>query len=104
MALKYTKEITDKLIADYEAGIPVDEIAAALETPTRSVIAKLASLGVYKKKAYVNKLGDVPIKKEKYVEALSTSLEIDYELCESLEKVTKHVLIALCKKLELDIK
>jgi len=62
--MKYTKEITDKLVSDYLALIPISDIASALEVPERSVIAKLSSLGVYKKKEYLNKRGETPIKKE----------------------------------------
>ena len=98
--MKYTKEITDHLVHDYNAGIEVKIIANNLQVPVRSVIAKLSSLGVYKKKQYVNKQGNLPIKKATHIENISKLLELDIELCESLEKVNKLVLSRIESKLE----
>jgi hypothetical protein len=97
--MKYTKEITDKLIADYKAQVPVSQIAADLDVPERSVIAKLSSLGVYQKKSYVNKRGEVPVKKSEHIERIAHLLDVDEELLESLEKVNKTVLKLIEHKL-----
>lgn len=97
--MKYTKEITDKLIADYKAQIPVAQIATELDVPERSVIAKLSSLGVYQKKSYVNKRGEVPVKKSEHIERIAELLDVDEELLESLEKVNKTVLKLIEAKL-----
>lgn len=97
--MKYTKEQTDKLKEDYLAGIPVDELAAELDVPVRSVIAKLSALGVYKKKEYRNKRGEVPIKKEEYIERIADLLEVNIDILESLEKANKNVLQLLEKAL-----
>jgi hypothetical protein len=99
--MKYTKEITDKLVSDYLALIPISDIASALEVPERSVIAKLSSLGVYKKKEYLNKRGETPIKKEEYIERLALILGVSSDRLESLEKVNKSVLILLETALQL---
>ena len=101
--MKYTKEITDKLIADYLAEIPVEDIAAELDVQPRSVIAKLSSLGVYKKKEYRTKRGEVPVKKEEYIERIAKLLNVSLDVLESLEKVNKNVL-ALLEKTLLDAK
>lgn len=95
--MKYTKEITDKLIKDYNSGEgrSVSEIATELGVPDKSIIAKLSSLGVYKKKTYLNKRGEVPIKKEEYIEKIAALLGVDTERLESLEKVNKSVLVLL---------
>lgn len=93
--MKYTKEITDKMLADYANEVSVDAIAAELDVPVRSVIAKLSSLGVYKKKQYTNKRGEVPIKKEEYIERIGALLDVNLDLLESLEKVNKNVLVML---------
>lgn len=90
--MKYTPEVTNKLVADYQAGVSTEELAAQLDVPTRSVIAKLASLGVYQKKSYLNKRGEVPIKKEEYIDRLAILLGVDVDRLESLEKVNKNVL------------
>ena len=97
--MKYTKEITDKLITDYRLGVPVATIATELDVPERSVIAKLSSLGVYLKKSYVNKRGEVPVKKSEHIERIAQLLEVDEELLESLEKVNKTVLKLIEQKL-----
>jgi endonuclease III len=97
--MKYTKEVTDKLIADYEADIPVAELAKLLDVPERSVIAKLSSLGVYKKKTYLNKRGEVPIKKSEHIERIAQLLQVNSEILESLEKVNKTVLQLLERRL-----
>jgi hypothetical protein len=97
--MKYTKEITDKLIADYKAGVPVATISTELDVPERSVIATLSSLGVYTKKSYVNKRGEVPVKKSEHIERIAELLDVDEELLESLEKVNKTVLKLIENKL-----
>ena len=97
--MTYTKEICDRLIADYTAGVPVSELAELLRVPERSVIAKLSSLGVYQKKTYVNKRGEVPVKKSEHIEQIAQLLNCDLELLESLEKVNKAVLKLIQQKL-----
>jgi len=90
--MKYTKEITDKLVEDYKNGILVANLAQSLDVPERSIIAKLSSLGVYNKKSYVNKRGELPIKKSQHIEQIAKLLQCDEEMLESLEKVNKQVL------------
>ena len=97
--MKYTKEITEKLVADYLAEIPVEEIAKELDVQPRSVIAKLSSLGVYKKKEYRTKRGEIPVKKEEYIERIADLLDVSVDILESLEKVNKSVLALLEKTL-----
>jgi hypothetical protein len=93
--MKYTQEIVDKLVADYESGVEVKDLAASLNVVERSVIAKLSSLGVYKRKSYVNKRGEAPLKKEYYIERIAALLDIDACLMESLEKATKSALVLM---------
>lgn len=90
--MKYTKEITDRLIEQYKAKVPVQQIATELDVPERSVIAKLSSLGVYQKKSYLNKRGEPPVKKSEHIDRIAELLQVDAELLESLEKVNKTVL------------
>jgi adenylosuccinate synthase len=99
MAIKYDKETTDKIAADYKAGVSVKDIAAALDVSERSVIAKLSSLGIYKKKQYVNKRGELPVKKEEYIERIAALLDVNLDMIDSLEKVNKSVLVLLEKAL-----
>jgi hypothetical protein len=102
MAMKYTKEVTDKLIKDYKGGIPVTQLAVELEVPERSIIAKLSSLGVYQKKQYLNKRGELPVKKSEHIERLAELLDVPSDQLESLEKVNKGVLVLLERKLTLN--
>ena len=90
--MKYTPEVTTKLVEDYQSGVSTEELAAQLDVPVRSVIAKLSSLGVYQKKSYLNKRGEVPIKKEEYIDRLAVLLNVNIDRLESLEKVNKNVL------------
>jgi len=92
MVMKYTPEVTTKLVADYQSGVSTEELAAQLDVPVRSVIAKLSSLGVYQKKSYLNKRGEVPVKKEEYIDRLAVLLNVSIDRLESLEKVNKNVL------------
>jgi hypothetical protein len=97
--MTYTKEICDRLVHDYQSGVPVEELAHQLQVPVRSIIAKLSSLGVYQKKSYLNKRGEVPVKKSEHIEQIATLLDCDLELLESLEKVNKVVLKLIQQKL-----
>jgi hypothetical protein len=98
--MRYDKQICDRMIQDYTTGISVQNIAQQLSVPERSVIAKLSSLGVYQKKTYTNKRGEVPIKKSEHIERIADLLDCDLELLESLEKVNKLVLKLIEQKLQ----
>lgn len=97
--MKYTPESTKQLIEDYQAGLTVAELASALQVPERSIIAKLSSLGVYQKKQYLNKRGEVPTKKSEHIERIAELLRCNLELLESLEKVNKTVLVMIERNL-----
>lgn len=97
--MKYTKEITDRLVQDYQAGTAIEELAKNLDVPARSIIAKLSSLGVYQRRQYLNKRGEVPVKKSEYIERIGKLLNMNLELLESLEKVNKGVLQVIEREL-----
>lgn len=98
--MKYTKEQTDQMVESYKGGTTVKDIAEKLDVPERSVIAKLSSLGVYQKKSYLNKRGEVPVKKEVYLEQIAKLLGKDLEVLESLEKCNKAVLKVILEALQ----
>lgn len=109
--MKYTNELTKRISDEYLAGKSVAEIAATLESefaaandpqevPERSLIAKLSSLGIYKKKEYLTKRGEPPVKKEEYIERIAKLLDVNAEMLESLEKVTKNVLALIAVRLD----
>lgn len=97
--MKYTKEITDSIVQQYAQGADVKTIADGLGVPDRSIIAKLSSLGVYQKRVYTNKRGEVPVKKWEHIEHLAQLLDVNSDQLESLEKVNKSVLVLLTKRL-----
>jgi transposase-like protein len=100
--MRYTQEITDRMVAQYKQQVPVATIAQQLEVPERSIIAKLSSLGVYHKKPYLNKRGEPPVKKSEQISRLAQMLEVDESQLESLEKVNKTVLTLLEQNLTLN--
>lgn len=105
VAIKYTPELTQRISALYSAEKhTVAEICSLLllegiEVPERSIIAKLSSLGVYRKRVYLTKRGETPVKKEEYIERISVLLDVNQDMLESLEKVNKSVLALLTAKL-----
>ena len=96
--MKYDKILTARIVADYSAGSSAAQIASALTSetgesvPERSIIAKLSSLGIYRKKTYLTKRGETPVKKEEYITRIAKLLDVNAEILESLEKVNKNVL------------
>lgn len=93
--MNYTQEITQDIVNRYKNSEPVEDIAQLYKVPKRSIIAKLSQLGVYSKKVYLSKTGEVPIKKEQLVEQIATLCGEDLEKMESLEKCNKRVLQTL---------
>jgi len=100
--MRYTQEITDRMVAQYKQQVPVALIAQQLEVPERSIIAKLSSLGVYTKKPYLNKRGEPPVKKSEQISRLAQMLDVSEDQLESLEKVNKTVLTLLEQNLTLN--
>ncbi len=91
--MKYDNDTTLKLVDRYTTqGASVPELALEFDVPERSIIAKLSSLGIYKRKEYLDKQGNAPVKKEIYIERIANLLAVNIELLESLEKVNKSVL------------
>ena len=99
--MKYTKDAADKITELYQAGTATADIAQALGVPERSIIAKLSSLGVYKRKEYKNKRGETPVKKEEYIERIAQLMQVNSDLLESLEKANKSVLVLLERALKM---
>ena len=65
-APNYSPELTDAIVADYQAGTPVEDIADAIGKSVRSVRSKLVREGVYvaKEKPKGAKRDNGPSKKE----------------------------------------
>ncbi len=65
-APNYSPELTDAIVADYQAGKPVEDIADAIGKSVRSVRSKLVREGVYvaQEKPQGSKRDNGPTKKE----------------------------------------
>lgn len=90
--VNYTPEQTVALVADYAAGMTVETLAEKFGKTTRSVIAKLSREGVYKKKEYVSKTGEKPVKKDATADAIGAILRLSEGEIESLTKANKTAL------------
>ena len=97
--MKYTTELTAQITELYAQGKKAAEIGEIIDAPERSVIAKLSSLGLYKKKSYLTKRGEVPIKKEEYISKIALLLDVEEDQLESLAKVNKNILALITAKL-----
>lgn len=97
--MKYNLNQTVDLSQQYLAGVPIALLVEQFGTSERSIRSKLASMGIYKKRIYTNKSGELPVKKEKYIEEIAKLLNKDICLLDSLEKVNKSVLKLLLERL-----
>jgi hypothetical protein len=90
--VNYTPEQTAQMMADYSAGITVESIAESMGKTVRSVVAKLSREGVYKKKEYVSKTGEKPVKKDAHADAIGAILKLSEGEIDSLTKANKSAL------------
>jgi len=78
--VNYTDELTESIVAEYEANPSKDTVAAIAERTgksVKSIIAKLSSEGVYKTPERLTKTGEPVEKKEEMVLQISAWLGID---------------------------
>ena len=94
-AVNYTAEQTAKIIADYQAGVKVEDIASAMGKTVRSIVAKLSREKVYVAKTYVSKTGEKPVKKDVTADAIGAILRLSENDIESLTKANKSALKAI---------
>jgi hypothetical protein len=89
----------------YQAGLNagndkiVTALAAMFDTSERSIISTLSCMGIYQKKVYRDKRGNLPIKKEEHIDTLAGLLDVPAETVESLAKANKKVLVLLINAL-----
>ena len=93
----YTPEQTQQLVAGYQAGETVEQLAEALGKTVRSVVAKLSREGVYVAKQRAT--GQHRVRKSELVDKLAQHCGVAPEVFESLEKANHDVLEALVAKL-----
>ena len=93
--VNYTPEQTAELVAAYVANATEATVATFAEKfgkTTRSIVAKLSREGVYKKKEYVGKTGEKPVKKDALADKLAELAGLTEAEATSLEKASKTAL------------
>jgi len=98
-AVNYTPEQTQTLVAQYQQGIAIEQLAMQLGKSVRSVVAKLSREGVYQKKQYKTKTGESVVKKDSVADAIGAILRLPENDIESLTKANKSALKAIFEAL-----
>lgn len=93
--VNYTPEQTAQVVADYSAGVPVEQIAETFGKSVRSIVAKLSREGVYQKKQYVSKSGEPVQKKDATADAIGVVLMLTEAETDSLTKANKTALVKI---------
>ena len=97
--VNYTPEQTVQMLADYAGGMTTEAIADSLGKTVRSVVAKLSREGVYRKKEYVGKTGERPVKKDVHADAIGAVLGLSEGEIDSLTKANKSALTKIFQAL-----
>ena len=91
----YTPALTEQIIKEYKAGVPIARVASNAGKSEKSVIAKLSTLKVYIKTERPSKItGDKPKTKAAFVKDICNYLNTK-EL-PGLDKAPKTTLIKIC--------
>ena len=90
--VNYTEDQTTKMVADYTAGIAVEQIALEMGKSVRSIVAKLSREKVYVAKTYTTKTGEAVAKKDAVADAIGAVLMLTEAETESLTKANKTAL------------
>jgi hypothetical protein len=93
--VNYTADQTQSLIADYQSGVAVEQLAMQFGKSVRSIVAKLSREGVYQKKQYKTKTGESVVKKDSVADAIGAILRLPENDIESLTKCNKSALKAI---------
>jgi hypothetical protein len=87
--VNYTAEQTLAIVADYQAGVSVEQIAQNLGKSVRSIVAKLSREKVYVAKTYTSKTGEAVVKKDTVADYIGMQLGLSEADTESLTKANK---------------
>ena len=96
-AVNYTDEQTTQLMEAYTAGQTVEALAKQFGKSTRSIVAKLSRMGVYKKKEYKTKTGETPVKKDAFADYIGEALGLTEADIDSLTKANKTALAKIAE-------
>lgn len=96
-APNYTPEQETMLLSYKDNPTPetVKALAETMGKSTRSIVAKLSRMGIYKKAEYVGKTGEKPVKKDETADAIGAILRLPENDIESLTKANKSALKAI---------
>jgi len=95
MSRNYTESETKELIESYLLSPTLDtvtELSVKFRKTRKSIISKLSKEGVYKRKIYTSKSGDIPITKLELLGMIEESLGKKFP---NLDKAPKSTLLAL---------
>lgn len=98
-AVNYTEQQGADLVAKYQAGETVENLAVFFAKSTRSIIAKLSRSGVYKAKEYKTKTGGEVTAKQTLAERICEKANIPADQAESIAKANKQALVGILSAL-----
>ena len=98
--VNYTPEQTAQILEGYAKGVPVELLAAELGKTVRSVVAKLSREGVYRKKEYVSKTGERPVRKDATADEIGALAGLSEGEIDSLTKANKTALLKVLATLK----
>lgn len=99
----YTPEQTELCISKYKQNPTqetIDALCLELGKSKRSVIAKLTKSGLYSRKPYLSKTGELPRTKESLATEIGELISLQDFEAESLTKASKSCLIKILKYLK----
>ena len=88
----YTESQTQQMVALYQSGTTVEQLAETMGKSVRSIVAKLSREKVYVAKTYTTKTGEPAIKKDTVADAIGAVLQLTESETESLTKANKTAL------------
>lgn len=101
--VNYTPEMTASMLKAYAEGSTVESIAESMGKTVRSVVAKLSREGVYRKKEYVSKTGERPVKKDETADRIGALVGLSEGEIDSLTKANKNALLKILYKLSMTV-
>lgn len=96
-AINYTPEQEAQIVDQYQAGMAVAEIATMIGKTTKSVVAKLSRLGVYKAKGK-SATEASKVTKADLVALIEGRYAVEAGTFADMEKLTKATLVALARE------
>ena len=90
--VNYTPEQTTQVIAMYQSGTAVEQIALDMGKSVRSIVAKLSREKVYVAKVATSKTGEPVVKKDMFADAIAALVNLTEPEAESLTKANKTAL------------